>query len=128
MSRVQAVTDDLDSLRSSALDRAATMTCFDGGPTIAAFDARLIRVPLTRPWAADVTSVGVIATHVVRSDGAEGWGFSWTPQIGDDAVHALLAHDIAVFAVGRTLGPARDDEDDDQASSSSSETAYHSNS
>ena len=37
-----------------------------------------------------VTSVGVIATHVVRSDGAEGWGFSWSPQIGAPAVHALL--------------------------------------
>jgi L-alanine-DL-glutamate epimerase-like enolase superfamily enzyme len=73
--------------------------------TIASLDARLIRVPLTRPWAADVTSVGVIATHVVRSDGAEGWGFSWTPQIGAEAVHALLAHDIASFAAGRTADP-----------------------
>src|SRR5690606_8004225 len=26
--------------------------------TIARFDARLLRVPLTRPWGADVTSVG----------------------------------------------------------------------
>ncbi|GAB2706446.1 L-alanine-DL-glutamate epimerase-like enolase superfamily enzyme [Microbacterium marinum] len=73
--------------------------------TIASFDARLIRVPLTRPWAADVTSVGVIATHVVRSDGAEGWGFSWTPQIGAEAVLALLQHDIPAFAVGRTVEP-----------------------
>lgn len=83
----------------------AAATAFDGGLTIAAFDARLVRVPLTRPWAADVTSVGVIATHVVRSDGAEGWGFSWTPQIGAEAVHALLAHDIAAFAVGRSADP-----------------------
>ncbi|GAA5202838.1 mandelate racemase/muconate lactonizing enzyme family protein [Microbacterium jejuense] len=74
--------------------------------TIAALDARLIRVPLTRPWAADVTAVGVIATHVVRSDGAEGWGFSWTPQIGAEAVHALLAHDIATFAAGRAADPS----------------------
>ncbi|WES63042.1 mandelate racemase/muconate lactonizing enzyme family protein [Microbacter sp. GSS18] len=73
--------------------------------TIAAFDTRLIRVPLTRPWGADVTSVGVIATHVVRSDGAEGWGFSWTPQIGAESVHALLAHDITAFAVGRPADP-----------------------
>ncbi|GAA0441957.1 hypothetical protein Aca07nite_30850 [Actinoplanes capillaceus] len=35
----------------------------------------------------------------------------------------------AIFAVGRTLGPARDaDDEEPQASSSSSETAYHSNS
>lgn len=74
--------------------------------TIASFDARLIRVPLTRPWAADVTSVGVIATHVVRSDDAEGWGFSWTPQIGGEAVLALLEHDIPAFAVGRSADPA----------------------
>lgn len=72
---------------------------------IAAFDARLVRVPLTRPWGADVTSVGVIATHVVRTDGIEGWGFSWTPQIGAEAVHALLQHDITAFAVGRTADP-----------------------
>ena len=81
------------------------MTTAPDSPTIAAFDARLVRVPLTRPWAADVTSVGVIATHVVRSDGAEGWGFSWTPQIGAEAVHALLAHDITAFAIGRSADP-----------------------
>jgi L-alanine-DL-glutamate epimerase-like enolase superfamily enzyme len=73
--------------------------------TIASFDARLVRVPLTRPWAADVTSVGVIATHVVRADGSEGWGFSWTPQIGAEAVHALLANDITRFAIGRSADP-----------------------
>lgn len=73
--------------------------------TIRGFDARLVRVPLTRPWASDVTSVGVIATHVVRSDGAQGWGFSWTPQIGAEAVLALLAHDIAGFAIGRDAAP-----------------------
>lgn len=71
--------------------------------TIASFDARLVRVPLARPWGADVTSVGVIATHVVRSDGAEGWGFSWTPQIGAEAVHAVLEHDIP--AVGSDADP-----------------------
>ncbi|WP_255305088.1 mandelate racemase/muconate lactonizing enzyme family protein [Microbacterium sp. 3J1] len=66
---------------------------------------RLQRVPLTRPWAADVTSVGVVATHVVRSDGVEGWGFSWSPQIGVHAVQALLEHDIAPAAVGRSAVP-----------------------
>ncbi|WP_336646574.1 mandelate racemase/muconate lactonizing enzyme family protein [Microbacterium sp. USHLN186] len=73
--------------------------------TIARLDTRLLRVPLTRPWAADVTAVRVIATHVVRSDGAEGWGLSWTPQIGAEAVHALLAHDIGRAAVGRSAVP-----------------------
>jgi L-alanine-DL-glutamate epimerase-like enolase superfamily enzyme len=73
--------------------------------SIASFDTRLLRVPLTRPWAADVTSVGVIETRVVRSDGVEGWGFSWTPQIGAEAVQALLRHDITDFAIGRTAAP-----------------------
>ncbi|GEP47246.1 mandelate racemase/muconate lactonizing enzyme family protein [Microbacterium saccharophilum] len=73
---------------------------------IAALDARLIRVPLRRPWGADVQSVGVIATHVVRTDGAEGWGFSWTPQIGAEAVLALLQHDIASFAAGQSADPS----------------------
>lgn len=73
--------------------------------TISAFDARLVRVPLTRPWASEVTSVGVIATHVVRADGVEGWGFSWTPQIGAEAAHALLVHDIAPVAIGRDADP-----------------------
>ncbi|WP_349425294.1 mandelate racemase/muconate lactonizing enzyme family protein [Microbacterium sp. LWS13-1.2] len=90
---------------SSAAALGASAAAFDGAPTIAAFDTRLLRVPLTRPWGADVTSVGVIATHVVRSDGTEGWGFSWTPQIGVEAVHALLAHDITAYAIGRSADP-----------------------
>jgi len=73
--------------------------------TVASLDARLVRVPLRRPWGADVTSVGVIATHLVRADGAEGWGFSWTPQIGAEAVRALLQHDLAPAAVGFSAEP-----------------------
>lgn len=73
--------------------------------TIAALDARLIRVPLTRPWGPDVTSVGVIETHLRRDDGAEGWGFAWTPQIGAESVLALLRHDIAPAAIGRSAVP-----------------------
>ena len=73
--------------------------------TVRSLTTRLQRVPLTRPWAADVTSVGVIATHVVRSDGAEGWGFSWSPQIGAPAVQALLEHDIAPECAGRSAVP-----------------------
>lgn len=89
----------------TAVDGSLVPGAFGAEPSVASFDARLIRVPLSRPWGADVTSVGVIATHVVRSDGAEGWGFSWTPQIGAEAVHALLANDIASFAVGRSADP-----------------------
>jgi L-alanine-DL-glutamate epimerase-like enolase superfamily enzyme len=74
-------------------------------PTVERLDARLIRVPLTRPWAADVTSVGVIATTVTLSDGRTGFGFSWSPQIGAEAVLAMLQHDIAGWAVGREAEP-----------------------
>lgn len=69
--------------------------------TIARFDARPMRIALRRPWGPDVPSVGVVATHVVRDDGAEGWGFAWTPQIGLEAVTALLQHDVAAAAAGR---------------------------
>lgn len=64
-----------------------------------------MRITLRRPWGADVPSVGVVATHVVRDDGAEGWGFSWTPQIGLEAVTALLQHDVAAAARGRDAAP-----------------------
>lgn len=73
--------------------------------TISRFDIRLRRVTLARPWGADITSVGVLATHVLRSDGAEGWGFSWVPQIGASAVHALLSDDIRAAAKGRSAVP-----------------------
>jgi len=73
--------------------------------TIVRFEAHPMRVPLTRPWGADVTSIGVVSTHVVREDGAEGWGFAWTPQIGLEAVTALLQHDIAAAAPGRDAAP-----------------------
>ena len=86
---------------SRAVASAASLTT----ATIASIEARLLRVPLTRPWAADVTSVGVIATHLVRSDGAEGWGFAWTPQIGAEAVRALLEHDVVPAAIGRSAEP-----------------------
>lgn len=73
--------------------------------TITRFDTRLQRVALSRPWAADVTSIGIVATHVVRSDGVEGWGFSWTPQIGAAAVNALLSDDISATVIGRSAEP-----------------------
>lgn len=84
--------------------------------TIERLSTRLLRIPLTRPWgpshavgssgaSAAVDAIGVIATHVRRSDGGEGWGFSWTPQIGAEAVQALLDHDLAPAALGRPAAP-----------------------
>jgi len=69
---------------------------------IRSLTARLRRIPLDRPWGAHVRAIGVIDTHVVLEDGSEGWGFSWTPQIGAEAVFAMIEHEIAPAAVGRS--------------------------
>ncbi|BDZ39053.1 hypothetical protein [Microbacterium suwonense] len=72
---------------------------------IAAVTTRLLRVPLLRPWAADVTEVGVIAVTVRAEDGAIGEGFSWTPSIGARAVQAMIDDDLAPFLQGRPSSP-----------------------
>ncbi|NQX36968.1 mandelate racemase/muconate lactonizing enzyme family protein [Herbiconiux sp. VKM Ac-2851] len=66
---------------------------------------RLIRVPLQRPWGPGVTSISIVETVVRDTDGAQGFGFSWTPSIGAEAAQALLDNDIARFAVGRDTDP-----------------------
>ena len=76
------------------------------GPTIAAVHVEPLRVPLTRPWGADVVDVRVSVVTVTASDGAVGSGFSWTPTIGGEAVTALLRHDIAPFVTGLPAEPA----------------------
>ena len=83
---------------------------------IEAISTRLITRPLLRPWGADVPELHAIVVEVTAgsrsgrgsSSGQEsvvGQGFSWTPTIGPHAVRALLDHDIAAFAVGRTARP-----------------------
>ena len=72
---------------------------------IAALATRLLRVPLSRPWGADVPDLGVIEVRVTADDGAIGTGFSWTPTIGATAVRALLDDDVAPFVVGRPAEP-----------------------
>lgn len=74
-------------------------------PVIEAVETRLIRIPLTRPWAADVTDIRVIEVTITDSDGGRGHGFSWTPSIGGAAVKALLNEDIAPFLRGRPADP-----------------------
>jgi L-alanine-DL-glutamate epimerase-like enolase superfamily enzyme len=68
-------------------------------------EARLLTIPLTRPWGADVVDVRVIVVDVRDSDGCAGHGFTWTPTIGGRAVLALLQDDILPFALGREIGP-----------------------
>ncbi|UOE44216.1 mandelate racemase/muconate lactonizing enzyme family protein [Agromyces larvae] len=68
---------------------------------IARVDTRLLRAPLSRPWGPDVTDLTIIEVVVADTDGATGYGFSWTPTIGGHAVRALLDHDIREFVLGR---------------------------
>jgi L-alanine-DL-glutamate epimerase-like enolase superfamily enzyme len=75
------------------------------GPLIASAATRLLRLPLRRPWGADVRHISVVEVLVRADDGAEGRGFSWTPTIGGRAVHALLDDDIVPFVVGRPAEP-----------------------
>lgn len=72
---------------------------------IAALDARLVTVPLSRPWGEDVRENHFVAVRVTDADGATGDGFSWTPTIGPRAVLALLQDDIPRFALGRPADP-----------------------
>ena len=74
-------------------------------PTIASVGTAMHRIPLRRPWGPDVTDVRVIAVTVTASDGASGYGFSWTPTIGSEAVRAVLDHDLAPFVVGLPAEP-----------------------
>ena len=69
-------------------------------PTIESIDTRALRVPLARPWGADVSELGVIVVTVRDSDGDQGVGFSWTPSIGARAVRALIDDDLAPFLLG----------------------------
>ncbi|MGN6326452.1 mandelate racemase/muconate lactonizing enzyme family protein [Pseudolysinimonas sp.] len=71
-------------------------------PVVDELSARLLRIPLHRPWGEDVREIHVVAVDVVDSEGAVGHGFSWTPTIGPTAVLALLSDDIRDFASGRT--------------------------
>lgn len=64
------------------------------------------RIPLRRPWGADVTEVCVVAVTVVAADGTEGHGFSWTPSIGGSAVQAMLDEDLGPFLKGRPADPS----------------------
>ncbi|WP_285245163.1 mandelate racemase/muconate lactonizing enzyme family protein [Pseudarthrobacter sp. fls2-241-R2A-127] len=74
-------------------------------PRITGLSTRLITVPLRRSWGDDAPENHVIATEVSTDDGGTGFGFSWTPTIGPQAVKALLDHDIAPFVTGLPATP-----------------------
>lgn len=73
-------------------------------PLIESVRTRLLTRSLLRPWGADVPEMHLIVVEV-SAGGETGVGFSWTPTIGPYAVQALLAHDLAAFAVGRPAHP-----------------------
>lgn len=82
------------------------MTAAAGGaPTIASIRVGRVAVPLTRPWAADVTTITVLPVEVRCSDGIVGHGFSWTPTIGGGAVRAFLDEELAPWFAGRPADP-----------------------
>lgn len=68
--------------------------------TITRLDTRPIRIPLLRPWGPDVRDLSIVEVVVEDSDGATGYGFSWTPSIGAAAVRAHLDHDIRDRVLG----------------------------
>jgi L-alanine-DL-glutamate epimerase-like enolase superfamily enzyme len=74
--------------------------------TIAELRSTLHRVPLVRPWGPDTTHIHVVVTRLTTSDGCTGTGFSWAPNSGGRAVHALLESDIREAALGLPLHPA----------------------
>ncbi|SFC80895.1 mandelate racemase/muconate lactonizing enzyme family protein [Streptomyces aidingensis] len=74
-------------------------------PLISEVTARAYRVPLPRPWGPEVPANHVIVCRVTLADGRTGTGFTWTPQIGAGAVHALLTQDCRDAVLGRPAHP-----------------------
>ena len=74
-------------------------------PLITGLSTRLLTVPLLRSWGAEAPENHVIATGIHTDDGGTGYGFSWTPTIGPQAVKALLDFDIAPFIAGLAANP-----------------------
>jgi L-alanine-DL-glutamate epimerase-like enolase superfamily enzyme len=72
---------------------------------INALDTRLLRIPLTRPWATDVIDVKIIEVTITTTDGSTGTGFSWTPTIGAKAIEAFLQNDIRPFVLDTPAHP-----------------------
>jgi L-alanine-DL-glutamate epimerase-like enolase superfamily enzyme len=74
--------------------------------TVERLTSRLFRLPLPRPWGADVPSVHLLVVELRTVGGRTGTGFSWTPSIGARAIQSLLHHDIAPVIEGASLNPA----------------------
>jgi L-alanine-DL-glutamate epimerase-like enolase superfamily enzyme len=62
--------------------------------------SRLFRLPMPRPWGADVTTQDLIVTQLRARSGATGTGFSWTVRAGGHATRAMIDADAGPAAVG----------------------------
>jgi L-alanine-DL-glutamate epimerase-like enolase superfamily enzyme len=63
------------------------------------------RVPLRRPWGPEVNHVHLVVAEVADDTGARGTGFSWTPQIGAMAIHAMVRDDVMPAVVDGPTDP-----------------------
>lgn len=72
---------------------------------IAQVTTRLVRVPLRRPWGADVRTLTVVVVDLTTDSGATGHGFSWTPSVGGESVRAMIDHELAPRAIGLPADP-----------------------
>lgn len=67
---------------------------------------RTYRLPMPSPWSREVTTQYLAVTRLRTHDGAEGVGFTWTPQIGAASIQAMLDTDIRPFLRDRPAAPA----------------------
>src|SRR5215831_15679486 len=68
--------------------------------------SRAYRLPMPRPWGADVTCQYLIATTVGSSDGGTGQGFSWAVRAGAQAILAMVEADGRRAGAGRPARPS----------------------
>ncbi|MFI0443887.1 mandelate racemase/muconate lactonizing enzyme family protein [Actinomadura sp. 6N118] len=61
---------------------------------------------MTRPWNPTRPHIDLVVTAVTTGDGRTGTGFSWAPNVGGRAVHALLETDVREAALGLPAHPA----------------------
>jgi L-alanine-DL-glutamate epimerase-like enolase superfamily enzyme len=77
----------------------------DGPDRIESVSSRLFRLPMPRPWGADVTCQYLIVTELRTSSGAIGTGFSWAVQAGAQAIRAMVDADCRPAAAGLPAVP-----------------------
>jgi L-alanine-DL-glutamate epimerase-like enolase superfamily enzyme len=76
-----------------------------GPDRIASVTSRLFRLPMPRPWGADVPCQYLIVTELTTQAGAAGTGFSWAVQAGAQAIRAMVDHDCAPVVTGLPAVP-----------------------